>query len=249
MRVLRMRLAHKRVFQEGKMRIGGWVKFSLIDYPGEMAAVIFTQGCNYRCAYCHNADLVLPEQYTQCIPEAEVLGFLKERQGKLNALVVSGGEPTLQPGLLPFLQKVKALGYFVKLDTNGSRPKVLKALLAAELVDYIAMDIKAPVSKYDFVTGISTNVVAVKESIDLISRSEKPHVFRTTVVRSMLSFNDIRDISRMVPEGSRFILQEFVPRGSTLDPEYANPLSQHYSKEELNRMLDFFRKSEIRVTA
>jgi pyruvate formate lyase activating enzyme len=135
------------------MKIGGLQKFSLLDYPGKISAVVFTQGCNFRCPYCHNPELVDPERFQECIPEDEIFAFLETRRGKLEAVTVTGGEPTIQNGLSSFVRRIKDMGFMVKLDTNGSRPEVLEELIRHKLIDYIAMDIKAPLEKYEAVTG------------------------------------------------------------------------------------------------
>ena len=137
------------------MRIGGYVPCSLGDYPGRIAAVVFTQGCNWRCPWCHNPALVYPEQFTASLPEDDVFARLAARRARLDGVVVTGGEPTLQPDLPVFLGRVKALGFLVKLDTNGSRPRVVRELLAAGLVDFVAMDVKAPFARYDDVTQVA----------------------------------------------------------------------------------------------
>lgn len=222
------------------MKIGGLIKFSLIDYPGQMAATLFTQGCNYRCPYCHNADLVIPQKFKEEIPELEIFQFLDHRKGKLKSVVITGGEPTLHQDLPEFIRKIKELGYNIKLDTNGSHPEMLRKILNQELVDYIAMDIKAPFDKYDLLTGIRVNLNTVKESIDLIAASGIAHTFRTTVVKSMLSLDDIQKMQDMIPQGSPYKLQEFVPRDNTLDPAFNTLPSEHYSKEELRDIQDSF---------
>ena len=122
------------------MNIGGIEKFSLIDYPGKISAIVFTQGCNFRCGYCHNPELVFPSLFRSSISEENVFSFLKKRIGKIQALVITGGEPTIQEDLIDFIKKVKQLGFLVKLDTNGSNPKVIKEIIKAKLVDYIAME-------------------------------------------------------------------------------------------------------------
>jgi pyruvate formate lyase activating enzyme len=215
------------------MRIGGLIKFSLIDYPGKVAATIFTQGCNYRCPYCHNADLVLSERFQRPIPEAEVLAFLQKRRGKLKAVVMTGGEPTLQADLPSFLAKIKDMDYQVKLDTNGSSPDVLKGLLNAGLLDYIAMDVKAPLLKYNVLTGVKADVAAVRQSMAIIAGSRVAHEFRTTAVKPLLSYEDIRQLFHLVPAASVYKLQEFVPRGNTVDGRYAHAGEDHYSWREL----------------
>jgi len=153
------------------MKIGGLQKFSLLDYPGKISAVIFTQGCNFRCAYCHNPELVDPERFQACIPEEEVFAYLKKRRGLLEAVTVTGGEPTIQKGLIPFIRRIKAMGYLVKLDTNGSMPEVLEELIRQKLIDYIAMDIKAPLEKYEDVIGVPVNWEIIRQSIDVIKES------------------------------------------------------------------------------
>ncbi|MBR4355786.1 MAG: anaerobic ribonucleoside-triphosphate reductase activating protein, partial [Elusimicrobiaceae bacterium] len=139
------------------MKFGGLIKFTLIDFPGRPAAVIFTQGCNFRCRYCHNPELVYPHLFTEPVPQEEIMSFLQRRQGTLEGVVVSGGEPTLHDDLPAFMASVKALGYALKLDTNGSRPDMIQELIDKKLVDYIAMDLKAPLEKYALITGVDTN--------------------------------------------------------------------------------------------
>ena len=150
------------------MRIGGFQKFSLLDYPGKMAAIIFTQGCNFRCGYCYNLSLMCPEHFNEPLDEKEILGFLELRKGKLEGVVVTGGEPTIQLGLDDFLSKIKAMGYAIKLDTNGNRPDVLARLIESKLVDFIAMDIKTSLDRYEQAVGVSLDTQNIKKSIDLI---------------------------------------------------------------------------------
>lgn len=136
------------------MQIAGIQKTTLVDYPGKVAATVFARGCYFRCGFCHNPELVLPEKYNPLIPEDEILSFLKTRVGKLEAVCITGGEPTIQPDILPFIRKVKELGFLVKLDTNGSRPDRLGEIISDRSVDYIAMDIKSPLDKYPLATGV-----------------------------------------------------------------------------------------------
>jgi pyruvate formate lyase activating enzyme len=187
--------------------IGGFQPFSLSDFPGRAAAIVFTQGCNFSCPYCHNRSLwpfrPPPPEKTA----AEVLAFLAVRRGRLAGLVVTGGEPTLQRGLAGFLAGVKGLGLAVKLDTNGSRPAVVAALLADALVDYIAMDVKAPWEKYDLLCGRPVDDDAVRRSMALIAASGVPHHFRTTFYKPLLCQADIEAIKGALPEPSAFKLQ------------------------------------------
>ena len=200
------------------MRIGGLSSFSLSDFPGHVAAVVFTQGCNFRCPYCHNGSLIPMDPPTSAlIPLEEVFLFLEKRRGQLNGVVASGGEPTLQPDLSVFFHRVSSMGYQIKLDTNGSRPEALAELLMEGLVDFIAMDIKAPFELYDRLTGVCAPKEQLEESIALIAQSGIDHEFRTTVVEPLLSESDLQAIQAMVPYGSRHRFQEFRPENA-LDP-------------------------------
>jgi len=194
------------------MKIGGILKFSLIDYPGKMAAVVFTQGCNFRCPYCHNPELVLPQQFKTPLSEGEVLTFLEKRRGQLEGVVVSGGEPTVQKDLLDFLQKVKRMEYGVKLDTNGSHPKVLQEAIDQQLIDYVAMDIKAPLKKYCFFTQGRNYTENIRQSITVIIDSGLPHEFRTTYVEQLISSEDISDMSALVKNDQSYRTQPFILR-------------------------------------
>ncbi len=192
------------------MKLGGLVKFTLIDFPGCPAAIVFTQGCNYRCRYCHNPELVYPHLFETPVAQEEVMSFLKRRQGTLEGVVISGGEPTLQEDLVPFMAAVKALGYKTKLDTNGTRPEVLKELIDKKLVDFIAMDLKAPLSKYALITGVDANETVIRQSIDLIRQSGLLYQFRTTYDKEVLTDDDLAAISQEV-EGKNYKVQECLP--------------------------------------
>lgn len=192
------------------MKLGGMVKFTLIDFPGRPAAIVFTQGCNFRCRYCHNPELVYPHLFTEPFSEDEFFAFLARRQGTLEGVVVSGGEPTLHDDLPRFLIDIKSLGYKVKLDTNGSRPEMLQELIEKKLVDYIAMDLKAPLDKYALITGIDTNSAIIQQSIDIIRQSGLPHEFRTTYDKEVLTDADITAISNTV-YNEHFKVQECLP--------------------------------------
>jgi len=213
------------------MRIGGVQKLSLIDYPGKVAIVIFTQGCNFRCPYCHNRELVLPQEYKDTIPEQEVLSLLKNRRRYFDAVVVTGGEPTEQKDLAGFLIRVKAMGYLIKLDTNGSRPEMLRGLMIRGLIDYIAMDIKSSPEKYAKAIGVNFPYEKIQQSIDLIKSSHLPHRFRTTVVEPMCGFSDVCRIAALLEDTPNYRLQAF--RSS---PKMVNPGVQNIAqipKEEV----------------
>ncbi len=194
------------------MRIGGFQKFSLSDFPGHVAAIVFTQGCNFRCPFCHNGSLIpeAPEEGL-LIPEEYVLSYLRSRAGKLDGLVVTGGEPTLQKDLADFLRKVREIGYRIKIDTNGSRPEVLERLISEGLVDFVAMDVKAPPRSYDRLAGVPAPIGEITRSIDLLSRCGIEHEFRTTRVSTLLSDTDMDGVMGMIPDGSKFKLQAFNP--------------------------------------
>lgn len=211
------------------MRIGGLQSASLIDYPGEVAAVVFTIGCNFRCPYCHNPELVI-EAPEREISVEEAMEFLRSRAHVLPAVVVTGGEPTLHDDLPDFLRAVKALGYRIKLDSNGTNPAMLRQLCEEGVLDYIAMDIKAPLARYAAVVGAAVEEAAIQESIDLLRAGAVPYEFRTTIVRSQLSPDDIRTIGRELEGARAYYLQQFNP-GKTLHPSFRSKLS--YSREEL----------------
>ncbi len=192
------------------MKIGGLLKFTLIDYPGKIAGVVFTVACNFRCPYCHNKGLVYPDRYPANMALEEVISFFEKRRRQLQGVVVSGGEPTLQDRLDEFAAELKSLGYSVKLDTNGSRPKVIKSLLEKRLVDYIAMDIKAPFFLYDKLSGCKVNISDIKKSIDIITSSGVEYHFRTTFAPP-LTDEDIEAIKYDIVKGKKYIVQKYVP--------------------------------------
>jgi pyruvate formate lyase activating enzyme len=198
------------------MNLAGFVPLSLCDYPGRVAAVVFTQGCNYQCPWCHNGHLVpLVGDPSQRIHEDAVVSLLAERRNRVGSLVVSGGEPTLQLALPRFLRRVKALRMDIKLDTNGSRPEVLSELLRERLLDYVAMDVKAPWHKYPTLTGDACcDVAAVQACMALIAKAGVPHTFRTTRVDPLLSDHEYGHIRTQIPPGSPHTWQPFRPATS-----------------------------------
>jgi pyruvate formate lyase activating enzyme len=198
------------------MKIGGLQRVSLIDYPGLICATIFLQRCNFKCSYCHNPELVDTRLFQPCIKENEVLDFLNMRGGKLDAVTITGGEPTIQDDLAPFIKKIKKMKFAVKLDTNGSQPQVIKTLLDEKLLDFIAMDIKAPLEKYKSVVKVPVNSDLIKESIRLILKAKIQHEFRTTIVESQLEEKDIQQIAKLIFGANIYALQKFVP-AKTLD--------------------------------
>jgi len=227
------------------MKIGGLQKFSLIDYPGRICATIFTQGCNFRCPYCHNPELVDPQRYGPIFPEAEIFSFLEKRIGKLEAVAVTGGEPTLQPDLEDFLQKIKDSGYLVKLDTNGSNPGVIERLIKKRLVDFWAMDVKGPLEKYRQIAGVDLDLDDILKSIALIIAAGAEHEFRTTVVRSLLDRKDLAQVVKRIKGAKAYALQGFVPV-KTLNDGFLN--EDTYLPEEFSAFKKEFESEELRVT-
>jgi pyruvate formate lyase activating enzyme len=202
-----------------RMDIGYVQKSSLIDYPGKICAVVFTMGCNFRCPFCHNPELVEGTLPPGMFPEDEVLAFLATRTGKLDAVSITGGEPCLQADLIPFMRRVRELGFLVKIDTNGSRPDVLSRIMEQGLADYIAMDIKAPPAKYGPVSGTGRHVPGIESSVRMIMQGTVPYEFRTTLVSRLLCPDDIREIGKTIVGAKKYVLQRFVP-SKPLDPSY-----------------------------
>ena len=199
------------------MNIQGFQRLTLLDYPGKVACTVFTGGCNLRCPFCHNAPLVLSPAAQRSM-EGEVLSYLQKRRGLLDGVCVTGGEPLLHPELPRFLSAVRAMGYLVKLDTNGTLPAPLKALLVAGLVDYVAMDIKAAPEHYALAAGTDVDLARVRESVDLIRSSGVEHEFRTTVVRGIHTQADFEAIGQWLEGAERYFLQPFRDSGDILSP-------------------------------
>ncbi len=218
---------------EKTMQIGGVQKLSLGDYPGKTSVVIFTIGCNMRCSFCHNPELVLPERFVDVIPTDEVLDFLASRVGKIDGVVISGGEPTLHRGLTDFIKKVKKMGFLVKLDTNGTTPDVLQEFLDNNLVDYVAMDIKTAPDRYIEVTNRAIDGDVIRRSIKMIKSSGVDHEFRTTIVKSLVKPGDFDEIGQLVKGSPRYALQKF-RSGITLNPSFAN--EQTLSDDEFSEL-------------
>lgn len=196
----------------------GFQKMTLLDFPGRIACTLFTGGCNMRCPFCHNALLVTElEQTSDRWSDTEVLAYLERRRGLLEGVCVTGGEPTLQPGLEAFLRNVKALGYAVKLDTNGTRPDVLRRVVGEGLVDYVAMDIKNSPAKYAETAGVpEAEIAGVFESMDYLLGGVVDYEFRTTVVRELHTVEDIAALAARIKGASRYYLQCFKDSGELI---------------------------------
>lgn len=256
------------------MIIGGLEKFSLIDYPEHLSAIVFTQGCNFRCHFCYNPMLVVSsflkpvaienglrreddklqnirqerpsKKSYPSISEDSLFIFLKSRIGKLDGIVISGGEPTLQPDLPVFIAKIKELGFRVKLDTNGTNPGMLNELLENQLIDYIAMDIKAPLGKYQMVVNVETNLNNIKESIKMIMEAKVPYEFRTTIVPDLHSLDDIKSMGEMIRGSDKWYLQKFQGETPLVNNNYLD--KQPSSDLELEEMVEIA-KSFVQYSA
>lgn len=198
------------------MLIGGIQKLTLLDYPGRVAATIFTAGCNFRCPFCHNAPLVTGIDKSHFIDEDEILSFLKKRVGILEGVVITGGEPTLMPDLPEFISKIKSLGYDVKLDTNGTNPDMLEYLINNKMVDYVAMDIKNCLEKYVVTSGVSNtfDLECIKISAEILMQNRVDFEFRTTVVSPYHTEEDFERIGKWLAGDEKFFLQAFVDSGN-----------------------------------
>jgi pyruvate formate lyase activating enzyme len=227
--------------------IKGIEKTSLIDYPGKVSAVIFLGSCNFRCPFCHNRELVLEHEKLETLPEQEVLDFLESRRDWLDGVVVSGGEPTICKDLPEFLGKLKGLGFSVKLDTNGTNPRMLREVTEKGLADFIAMDIKGPLSKYGKSSGVEADTQAIMESIEIIIASGIEHEFRSTILPVLHTREDVEEMAKMLSGARKFCLQQFRPR-NTLDPEFGK--EKPFSEKEMKELRDLCRKhvdTEVRM--
>lgn len=215
------------------MKIAGLQKLTLLDYPGKVACTVFTYGCNFRCPFCHNASLVLPKNGEEAMSEEDFFAFLKKRQGILDGVVITGGEPTVSVGLAEFMTRIGGLGYPVKLDTNGALPEKLRPLIERGLPSYIAMDIKTLPEKYERVAGVPVAPENILESIKMIRESGISYEFRTTVVKGLHTKEDIIGIAKLLGEGVDYYLQGFVDSGDILTDGCAA-----FSAEEMHEMCD-----------
>lgn len=214
--------------------VKGWIKTTLIDFPGQIASILFLGGCNLRCPMCHNADLVLRPAALPDIPLELIFDHLKKNAGKLTGVVVSGGEPCVNARLIPMLRQFRAMGLAIKLDTNGFYPNILGEILAEKLIDYAAIDVKAPPEKYALLCGLpSVDMDRFQQSLDLLIESRIDHEFRTTVVPNLILEKDVAAIAQWLPPQSTYILQQFRPQ-NCLDPAYNDLIP--YPVDVLRRM-------------
>ncbi|MFP4402790.1 MAG: anaerobic ribonucleoside-triphosphate reductase activating protein [Nanoarchaeota archaeon] len=219
--------------------IKGIQKTSLIDYPPYTSCVIFIGGCNFRCGYCHNFNLVLKYKEIKTIDEKEIIDYLISKKKWIDAVVITGGEPTLYPELIDFFREIKKLNLKIKLDTNGSNPKLLWDMLDEKLIDYIAMDIKGPMNSYEKITITTVDIEKIKKSISLIKNSNIDYEFRTTVIPKLLTKEDLITISKELKGAKRYVMQQFCNKGSVLDLSFMN--EKIYTKKELEEIEELIR--------
>jgi pyruvate formate lyase activating enzyme len=231
------------------MQIAGIQKLTLIDYPGRLAATVFLTGCNFRCPFCYSSELVLPEKIKNQpkISEIEFFNFLKERKELIDGVVLCGGEPTTTKGLVPLIKKIKKMGFFVKLDTNGSDPKLLKNLIDQKSVDYVAMDIKGPKERYNDFSGAKVDVKKIQKSIDILKEGKVDYEFRSTIVPTLHKKEDVIEMAKWIRGAKKYFLQNFRPE-KTIDPKFEKikPYPQEYLLEIQKVIVPFFEICQVR---
>ncbi|MCM8818163.1 MAG: anaerobic ribonucleoside-triphosphate reductase activating protein [Candidatus Omnitrophica bacterium] len=193
------------------MKIGAIQKTSLLEFPGLISCIVFTQGCNFRCHYCHNPELVLPEKFETTIVEEEFFDFLDRRKKYLEGVCITGGEPSIQLDIIDFINEIKKRGFKVKFDTNGSNPDIIEKLLKEKLIDYISIDLKGPFEKYEEIIGVKVDIEKIKKSIDLIKDFSIDYEFRTTVVKKQILIEDFEEIGKQIKGAKKYYLQKFIP--------------------------------------
>ncbi len=232
------------------MIIGGLQKLTLIDYPGKLACTVFLAGCNFRCPFCYSSELVLPEKIEKQpkISEKEFFDFLEERKRLLEAVTVCGGEPTINKDLPQFCKKIKKLGYSVKIDTNGSNPKMLKDLISKKLIDYVAMDVKLPREKYEKILGREAKLKNIEKSISLLKENRVDYEFRSTVVPTLLTKEDVIKIAQWISGAKKYYLQNFRAE-KTIDPKFekVKPYPDKYILDIVKKISPLFEVCELRT--
>jgi len=227
--------------------IKGFIKNSFVDYPGKVAATVFTGGCNFSCPFCHNGELVKSPGKIKSIETWEITDFLEKRKGLIDGLVITGGEPTLWPGLRDFIVKIKSMGFSVKLDSNGYEPLVLEKLLQEGIIDYIAMDIKNSPEKYAQTAGLKTlDISRIIKSIQLIKESGINYEFRTTVMKEFHSKEDLIKIGEWLKGSEKYVLQNYNPKEGQVEDKIFTPFSKKELSEYKSLLSDYIQKVEIR---
>ena len=229
------------------MKIGGLQKLTLLDFPGKVACTVFTVGCNFRCPFCHNAPLVTHCASTPTMSEEEFFSFLKKRQGILDGVAITGGEPTLMSGLYDFIKKIKDMGFLVKLDTNGTNPEVLQTLINNKMIDYVAMDIKNSLEKYAITSGLSENydLSKIKESADILMSGNLDFEFRTTIVSPYHTEEDMESIGRWLSGDEKFYLQNFVDSGDLVGTGVCG-VSYDDATKLISKLKTFIKNAQLR---
>ena len=228
------------------MKIGGFQKTSLLDYPKHISCIVWTVKCNFNCPFCYNKDIV--NDAAPHIPEEQIFDFLEKRKNMIEGVVITGGEPLLHKDIVDFISKIKKTGLKVKIDTNGTYPDKLQELIDKKLVDYIAMDVKAPKKKYSKLSGVKTDVKKIQKSIDIIKNSKVDYEFRTTLVPKLLKKEDIIDIAKWLDGSENYFLQQFkshTPMLSTEMEEMA-PMSKDEVQEILKEIKRYFKNCKAR---
>lgn len=229
------------------MTFGGWQKISLLDFPGKISSILFTNGCVFRCSFCYNPGLVEPP-FKTIVDEETVLKYFADRTKVLEGVVITGGEPTIHAELPEFLKKVKSLGLPLKLDTCGYLPRILERLIREKLIDYIAMDIKAPLAQYASVTRIPVNTDFISKSIKIVMSSGIPYEFRSTVVDEVHSTENIVDMARLISDAEIYYLQPFQPASVLLNSDFLSKRAPSRDRLEMAAELcrKFVKRCEIR---
>lgn len=228
------------------MQIHGFNKTTLLDYPGHLAATIFVSGCNFRCPFCHNASLVINPKNELTIPLEDIYSTPNKRKGIIEGICITGGEPTIHPGLKDFIKSLKGMGFLVKLDTNGNNPNVLVDLIDNHLVDYVAMDIKNSKGKYSLSVGLPMfQTDFVEESVNYLLNGTIPYEFRTTIVKEHHNLDDILAIGEWISGASAYYLQGYQESGDIIAPGLTSyPKSELYKYREA--LLPYVRNVEVR---
>lgn len=228
------------------MQIHGFAKMTLLDYPEHVAATVFTGACNFRCPFCHNGDLVLRPQEVPRIAEEDVLRVLEKRKKLLEGVCITGGEPTLQPDLADFIKKIKQLGFLVKLDTNGYRPEILERLLADELLDYVAMDIKNSKEKYAMTAGVSDfEIGKIETCVELLKKGTIPYEFRTTAVKELHTKEDFMAIGEWLEGARAYFIQPYRESEQVISPGF-HPHSLTELEEIKAQLIPFVKQVGLR---
>jgi len=231
------------------MELGGLQKLTLIDFPGRMACTIFLTGCNFRCPFCYSSELVLPEKIKKQpkISQKELFKFLKEREKLLEGVTICGGEPTASKGLISLVKKIKKMGFLVKLDTNGSDPELLKKIIDQKLIDYIAMDLKGPKENYSKFAGVKVDIKKIQKSIDILKEGKVDYEFRSTIVPTLHTKEDVIEMAKWIRGARRYYLQNFRPE-KTIDPKFEKikPYPQESLLEIQKVISPFFETCQVR---